>query len=737
MKKSKVKGSRAEKRYPPRLYPEGKSSLQRRSMHNNCTLSNFGFMKECIGEDMYTKIKEKSQVGVILELADSDYVWWPKLVHYILTRQLAIERSYEMWALIEGSPIRFSLYEYEDITSLKCDMIDNENKVDVDHTQFWAELKVDVGVGPNWFELDEAMKNHRTLLPQIRKRIGLLFVLHVGILGLSRPSRIPLEYAKRMLDIEVFERFPWGRVGFKELNQSIKIVSFENDTYAIHGCVHVLIVWALESLVNFGKKYGRKRIIDDDDVEVVVPLLCWGGGRPRISVEATLVAEKKLKKKVDVKHLVFRREEDIYPMWPRENAVFGERVGGNKLLDNLLHDLFLGCVDEKEWSGDGEEGVFEDPPPLKKFTPSSCSSTHKRAKGPVKLKDLNDDGADDVELEGGDKGALKSVLKVLSTLDWKIDEMNENLGGKLKSIGEQVKEIEKKVSVLENDVIQLKKGNSGLPDKAALEENRVREEVLAAHDEESKTGEAGGSAEKDESWAVKMKQTSQEDFPFSCAVRNPTKKSMLQAKNAKNVRKEGLTWKEKLSTPITKQPIVVCLRDTSQEFTTPKNQCITPFALGGTIRDQQKAGEVGCTQEKQPASPDSDSGFSDPIENAARKNIESALDKLYLLCKDDGESSLHKRDRTLAATKLDPYIGSSVVKRILKGKVLSPRHYDPFEKVSAGKVDKLMGFIDNELETGLDTCDSSANFYLRIMTPKELWPKKDPTYGWLKDAVCL
>ncbi|XP_010502335.1 PREDICTED: uncharacterized protein LOC104779650 [Camelina sativa] len=143
--------------------------------------------------------------------------------------------------------------------------------------------------------------------------IGLLFVLHVGILGISRSSRIPLEYAKRVVDGKAFERFLWGRIGFRELIQSIKVVSFENNGYAIHGCVHVLMIWALDSLVNLGKKHGKKREVGDDEGEV--PLLSWSGGRPRISVAEFLAREKQLHKKVQVHHLSIRRKEEIYPIW--------------------------------------------------------------------------------------------------------------------------------------------------------------------------------------------------------------------------------------------------------------------------------------------------------------------------------------------------------------------------------------------------------------------------------------
>ncbi|EFH46660.1 hypothetical protein ARALYDRAFT_355500 [Arabidopsis lyrata subsp. lyrata] len=93
LEKLNLMESRIPKRnYPPRLYREGKSQLQTRSMHHNCTL--------------------------------------------------AIESGYEMWSLIERYPVRFSLHEFSEITGLNYDAIDEEDKVD-DHREFWAELEVD------------------------------------------------------------------------------------------------------------------------------------------------------------------------------------------------------------------------------------------------------------------------------------------------------------------------------------------------------------------------------------------------------------------------------------------------------------------------------------------------------------------------------------------------------------------------------------------------------------------
>ncbi|KAL9293310.1 hypothetical protein AtEden1_Chr3g0191611 [Arabidopsis thaliana] len=59
------KRSSEKRRYPPRLYLEGKSPLERRSMHHNYTLHNFGTLKDNNGDDIYNDICDNSQVGMI------------------------------------------------------------------------------------------------------------------------------------------------------------------------------------------------------------------------------------------------------------------------------------------------------------------------------------------------------------------------------------------------------------------------------------------------------------------------------------------------------------------------------------------------------------------------------------------------------------------------------------------------------------------------------------------------
>lgn len=163
-----------------------------------------------------------------------------------------------MWSLVGGRPLRFSLQEFADITRLNCDLIDVKEQWYIDHTELWEEMNVKPGEWLSWHELLSVFGICRTWSYEKRKMLALLFVLSVGIYGCSRSSRIPFMCAKRVLDQEAFERYPWGRMGFKELVESVKVASLEVELYTILGCVHALFIWAYESIPILGEKFGNR-----------------------------------------------------------------------------------------------------------------------------------------------------------------------------------------------------------------------------------------------------------------------------------------------------------------------------------------------------------------------------------------------------------------------------------------------------------------------------------------------
>ncbi|KAG2266571.1 hypothetical protein Bca52824_073650 [Brassica carinata] len=114
------------RKYPHRLYEVGKTPVQSRSMNHSCYLSNIQTVREELGEDVWSELRE-SAIGVIVKLKELHYIWSAKVVHHFLANQLAIESSHEILSLIDSMPFRFSLYEFGEITGLNCDPFDKHD----------------------------------------------------------------------------------------------------------------------------------------------------------------------------------------------------------------------------------------------------------------------------------------------------------------------------------------------------------------------------------------------------------------------------------------------------------------------------------------------------------------------------------------------------------------------------------------------------------------------------------
>ncbi|CAF1903833.1 unnamed protein product [Brassica napus] len=275
--------------------------------------------------------------------------------------------------------------------------------------------------------------------------IGWLCVLSIGILGISPGSRIPLEEAKRVLDAEAFERYPWGRVGFSSLVNSVKLVSYEGKKkYTLRGCVHALLIWVYESIPGIGHEYGNH--IEGNQV----PLLSWSASRPRIQWDMFYKKEKKAHQKVvRVRHLIVKAESDIYSQWDDDKV--------DDDLHNLILDILHDQLDDKYWS----LKATNEPVAIKKqrnlvTEEDDCMKKKIQRRGKSHLNSGGDDGFRHDLME-----AVKTLTatvqnvdtvvaeKVLTTLDTKIEakvnarvaQAEQVLGNQILALQEQVAKI--------------------------------------------------------------------------------------------------------------------------------------------------------------------------------------------------------------------------------------------------------------------------------------------------------
>ncbi|XP_048615669.1 uncharacterized protein LOC106404080 [Brassica napus] len=271
-----------------------------------------------VGNDAWDALK-KSSVGVFPRLYELDFIWSAKVVHYLLKHQLVVRKNYEIWSLIDWQPIRLSLLEFGEITGLNCDMFDDGDLCKVDHKEFWAELNVCTTVGPSLNELQLVLGRCKNWSLEKRIMVGRLCILHIAIFGIAPTRRIPLECAKRVLDFEAFERYPWGRVACKSLIHSIKCVSYDaKKSYTMEGFVYVLLIWGYEAVTGLGEQYGNKIV----------------GAEVR------------------VRHFFSHVDKNLVPKWD------GELEDEN--VNHLIRDILDDCVNQDSANKDKKAKPMED-----------------------------------------------------------------------------------------------------------------------------------------------------------------------------------------------------------------------------------------------------------------------------------------------------------------------------------------------------------------------------------------
>ncbi|CAN6898766.1 unnamed protein product, partial [Brassica oleracea] len=108
----------------------------------------FAALRHALHAEEYEELKE-SKLGMFIKFKELNFGWASRLVHYMLGFQLDIKKKYVLWSLVGPQPVRFTLLEFEHLTGLNCDYIEDlENprcKVTKEMAAFWEMLGVDVG----------------------------------------------------------------------------------------------------------------------------------------------------------------------------------------------------------------------------------------------------------------------------------------------------------------------------------------------------------------------------------------------------------------------------------------------------------------------------------------------------------------------------------------------------------------------------------------------------------------
>ncbi|KAF8051782.1 hypothetical protein N665_1666s0003 [Sinapis alba] len=219
----------------------------------------FSAVRDALHDDEYEELKE-SRLGVFLKFKEMDFGWTSRLVHYMLCFQLNIKKKYELWSLVGAYPVRFLLIEFEQLTGLNCEYIEHlENprcEVTNEMASFWERIGVSVDAGPSSEQIIRALKRCQEWSRDDRMRLGYLAIFSGFIEGRKYSSATRASLARLVMDLERFENYPWGRVAFKVLMDSLRAKDF-TKSYTVDGFIQVLQVWIYHALPELSANYGN------------------------------------------------------------------------------------------------------------------------------------------------------------------------------------------------------------------------------------------------------------------------------------------------------------------------------------------------------------------------------------------------------------------------------------------------------------------------------------------------
>ncbi|KAH0917631.1 hypothetical protein HID58_025291 [Brassica napus] len=180
-----------------------------------------------------------------------------RFARYMMSRQLKVKKKHEVWFRFAGQPIRFSLREFAIVTGLPCGTFPPKSKMKIKETitekPYWPSLfgKVEVVTVASVIK----MLHRRTVRDrETRIKFACLAILSSVLLPTSLNMKISREHAEAIEDLDDFYSFPWGRLAYEMLMNSIKErdeISLSQNTIAVKGfalALQLVLVEAVPSL---------------------------------------------------------------------------------------------------------------------------------------------------------------------------------------------------------------------------------------------------------------------------------------------------------------------------------------------------------------------------------------------------------------------------------------------------------------------------------------------------------
>ncbi|XP_024003646.1 uncharacterized protein LOC112081434 [Eutrema salsugineum] len=383
-------------------------------------------------DDEERKFIYNSQFGKLFEISQKP-AWSGAFALFTLTRMLEVEKDNEIWVLFAGKPIRFSLREFKIVTGLCCGKYPPSGKKRrrSNGEHFYEQLfggARDVSAEKVLQMLQSWSVNDR----ETRLRYACLLIVDAILLPSFHFPRVKIDvdHAEMVEDINAFVAYPWGRVSYEIIMESLltrDFAQFATANVVVQGFVPAIQMVVLEA---------APAILEDSDVSEDEDFVSRRGGQ-KLQLSMTKIRSLDEKDEVEVE-MIIRPELEFNQ--DDEDLSWSEDDEDPKV-DHMIKSYNQGMEFSQEIFGPGltaEELATRSK--KKRVIRKAKGAASKKGKGKLRKPSVSRSAGESSASVGIDLNAIGSLF------DTKIGELASMVEANLKKfLAAQIKELSTKI----------------------------------------------------------------------------------------------------------------------------------------------------------------------------------------------------------------------------------------------------------------------------------------------------
>ena len=213
----------------------------------------------------------QSCLGALLDLDYKKFQWAAQVVHHLLLRQIDQPNREELWCLVGGKKLRFSINEYSLITGLLCHgELGDASQIRGDRLR---EKYFDGKSSISKFDLEKKILDYEGDSNSDCVKLALAYMVESLLMAKAHEKMIDMFTLKLVDNLEAFNQYPWGLQSFNftigflkrafiERVEKQKKKSEKNpdhlESYHLGGFIFAFQAWAYECICNLNPTFAIK-----------------------------------------------------------------------------------------------------------------------------------------------------------------------------------------------------------------------------------------------------------------------------------------------------------------------------------------------------------------------------------------------------------------------------------------------------------------------------------------------